>query len=419
MLICGHTGQASDIRLCPHLVGQEAVDFWRVLRGDGMLYDCCCAACAKTFDESQSMEFVEVCSDCARKIEEQHWDMCGWLGSPTVEEFPVPFDDTLHEVIFVSEMDEASALLPLDSQRVLAFHGQQIGVFENTSFSPLATAQMPDDVDGNWGNHSLTPRFHLSPSGRYAALVNDFGRYGAVFDLEESRQTMNLDRGEYHPETQYFPCAFFSHDGRDLFVHATDWNRLEISDPRSGELLTAREAMNYEDKNSHYLNYFHGALHVSPDGKRIMDDGWVWHPVGVVYCWSLENWLKSNPYESEDGASKQELAYRSYFWNGPMCWIDNERVAIEGIGTDDEMMIRGAVIRDSSSGEQLAQFAGPSGEFRSDGTRLFSVEDDGLHLWDVETGARTGVIKGFRPQFQIDGALAQIEGNKMTLWNYG
>ncbi len=419
MLNCGHTGEKSDIQLCPHLVGQEDVAFWRVLRGDAMRYDCCCAACKEAFAKGEALEFVEVCPTCARQIDEERWEMRGWLGSPTIEEFFVSFDDTLQKIAFASEMNQVEAFHPLDSKRVLALFNGQIGIFAADNFSSLVPVSMHDDNNENWDNHSLTPRFHLSPSGRYVALVNDFGRYGAVFDLDEKRQTMNLDRGEYQPETQYFPCAFFVCDGREFIVHATDWNRLEVSEPQTGKLLTPRDEMKYEDKNPHALDYFHGALRISPDNKWILDDGWVWHPVGVVCSWNLESWLKLNFYESEDGGSRQELAYRDYFWNGPMCWIDNKRVAIQGIGTDEENLIRGATIYHAEIGEQIAQFTGPSGEFWSDGTRLFSVEDDGLHIWDVEKGARTGIIKGFRPQFQIANALAQIEGSKMTLWNCG
>ena len=418
ILRCGHDESASDVRLCAHLIGQEEVSFWRVLRGDAMRYDCCCQACQQGWERGESLEWVEVCAACAQKIDGERWEMRGWLGVPSIKEFPVPFDHSLQKVVFAAQMSKAKALYPLNLKRVLALCEEQIGIFEGDDFTPIMPVQMPEDTDENWNDHPLTPRFHLSPSGRYAALVNDFGRYGAVFDLENARQTMNLDRGDYQPETQPFPLAFFAGDGRDLVVHATDWNRLEISDPRTGELLTPRDAMNYEDKSPHYLDYFHGALCVSPDSQWIANDGWVWHPLGVVCAWNLRNWL-SNAYESEDGESKRELILRDYFWNGPMCWIDDRRIAIEGIGMDDEKIIRGATIFDAQSGQQLAQFAGPSGPYFSDGARFFSVEDDGLHLWDVEIGARTGIVRGFRPQFQIGNALAQIEGDTMTLWSCG
>ena len=417
-LKCGHDDKASEIRLCTHLVGQAEVAFYRVLRGEAMRYDCCCELCLKAFRRDEALDWVEVCAACAQKIDGENWEMCGWLGTPEIVEAPAPFDDTRQTVTFAAEMGEAKALYPLDSERVLAFYGSQIGIFEGDNFTPLAPVEMPIDCVHNWCDHRLTPRFYLSPSGRYAALVNDYGRYGAVFDLECARQTMSLDRGEYHPETQPFPLAFFAHEGRDLVVHATAWNRLEISDPQSGELLTPRDAMNHEEKNPHYLDYFHGALHVAPGGEWIVDDGWVWAPVGVVCVWNLKNWLQTNVYESEDGDSKRQLVDCGYYWTRPMCWLDDYRVAIEGIGDDDELLIRGATVFDARGGATVARFAGPSGEFWSAGTRLFSLEDDGLHLWDVEHGARMGIVRDFRPNFHIENALVQISGNTMIIWCY-
>lgn len=417
-LKCGHDDNAAEIRFCTHLVGQAEVAFYRVLRGDAMRYDCCCELCRQAFKRDEVLDFVEVCAACAQKIDGENWEMCGWLGAPSIVETLAPFDDTLQTVIFAEEMRAARACYPLDAGRVLAFYQSQIGIFAGEIFTPIASVQIPEDTTRQWNNRGPTPRFHLAPSGRYAALVNDYGRYGAVFDLKNARQTMNLDRGDYHPETQPFPLAFFAHDGRDLLVHATAWNRLEISDPQNGTLLTPRAALNYEDKNSHYLDYFHGALHVAPDGEWIADDGWVWHPVGAVCVWNLKSWL-DNFYESEDGDSKCELSYCVDNWNRPICWLDAHRVAIEGIGDSDDAMIRGATVFDARSGATLARIAGPSGEYWSDGARLFSVENDGLHLWDVTNGARTGILRDFRPNFQLDNALVQIAGNTMTIWCCG
>ena len=112
-----------------------------------------------------------------------------------------------------------------------------------------------------------------------------------------------FQRGEYHHEVSPFGVAFCEHVGRTLLIHATDWNRLDITDPRTGELLTQREPTSYkqgESRPEHYLDYFHGALYLSPDGAWIADDGWAWHPTGAVNWWSLTRWLSENVWESED-----------------------------------------------------------------------------------------------------------------------
>ncbi len=44
----------------------------------------------------------------------------------------------------------------------------------------------------------------------------------------------------------------------------------------------------------HYLDYFHGELSVSPAENWIADNGWVWHPSGIVTSWSLQAWFNGN-----------------------------------------------------------------------------------------------------------------------------
>ncbi|AUY53483.1 hypothetical protein EH183_36595 [Streptomyces sp. CB01881] len=126
-------------------------------------------------------------------------------------------------------------------------------------------------------------RLYVSRDGRFAAVVNDFGRHGQVVDLDSGEVTLSLDGGFRHAYTVPFSFAFTEEGGRTLAVHRTGWNRLDLSDALSGELLTARDP-------GHRLDYFHGALSVSPQGTRIADDGWVWHPLGVPSVWNLRSW---------------------------------------------------------------------------------------------------------------------------------
>jgi hypothetical protein len=51
---------------------------------------------------------------------------------------------------------------------------------------------------------------------------------------------MTLDNGGSHAETVPFSLAFACHRGQDVVIHRTAWNRLDVSDPATGRLLTAR-----------------------------------------------------------------------------------------------------------------------------------------------------------------------------------
>jgi hypothetical protein len=174
---------------------------------------------------------------------------------------------------------------------------------------------------------------HVSPRGDLAAVVEARGRHGIVLDLDDGRPTMTLDRGAYHPEQTDFLVAFFEPDGQLRLVHGADLNRLDVCDPRTGGTLTVRSPTSYrsgKERPENYLDYFHGGLSISPGGERIADNGWVWHPLGVVTSWELRRWVREHPWESEDGPTRRSLCARKYFWNGPLCWFDDGTLAVWG-----------------------------------------------------------------------------------------
>jgi hypothetical protein len=254
------------------------------------------------------------------------------------------------------------------------------------------------------------PWLHVSPSGRYCGIVNDFDQLGVLVDRQTGRQTAILDRGQYYPGTTRFPFAFVEHPDGERFVHGTAWNRLDVSDARTGQLLTGREL------GERRLDYFHGALLVSPDGQWIADDGWVWTPVGFPVVWNLQAW-HSNPYESEDGPSRRRLADRPD-WNQPMCWFGGH-LAVSGIGGwTDEHLIPGVRVFDPASGDEVASFAGPTGAHFTAQGLLLTAGDAGLEIWSVESGERTGRLPGFVPQRQhpSTGELIALHDIAVTVW---
>jgi hypothetical protein len=247
-----------------------------------------------------------------------------------------------------------------------------------------------------------------------------------VIDLRAGRVTMALDNGGGDAETVPFSLAFARHRGRDVVIHRTAWNRLDVSDASSGRLLTARGPTGYqsgEPRPEHYLDYFHGALYVSPDEARVFDDGWFWHPVGIPVAWELAAWLDGNAWESEDGPTKIEFCVLKY-WDRAFTWIGSDRVAIEDIGDEDTpACTRVFDLTTAAPGgrgrtRQAAEIAvlhGPQGRLFSDGTALLSADDDGLSLWDPVTGSLTGSIPGFTPAYYHPAARELLEVSDTTL----
>lgn len=293
---------------------------------------------------------------------------------------------------------------------VLRTDGEICGMnLDSGVITRLCLVELPDlpseEGHGNFGAPAL--RLHSNTSGTYCAIVVDQGRKGILVDTSSGAITMVLDGGDYYEETVPFSACFLRVADQDVFVYRSAWNRLDAADPASGKSLTDRHIAPYEEagpRPAHYLDYFHGRLWPSPDGSRILDDGWVWHPVSVPRVWSATDWIRLNPWESEDGASVVDLVFRDD-WNTPACWISERHVAIWGLVDSDDpeksgkrpgVQISDATLNDLSSDQQwpMEEDQVPR-ELFSDGKRLFVVDERGFSVWDIASRSRIAGLSNF------------------------
>lgn len=207
-------------------------------------------------------------------------------------------------------------------------------------------------------------------------------------------------RKNYHEDSCNYSIAFFEKNNRTLLIHATNWNRLDVSDAETGQLLTERVPTPYkqgEPRPEHSLDYFHCGLLVSPDSQWVADNGWIWHPVGAVRAWNIDRWLEENVWESEDGPTVKTLLWRDYYWDGPMWWIDDRHLAVWGIGEDDYLLIPGIRIFNVVEGIELTTIFGPRGDLIFD-QYLFAIsKESGTSIWDITTGERLHLDPAFHP----------------------
>jgi len=355
------------------------------------------------------------------KIKERH---CAFDSNTTTTEFSIEND-----ILDIAPINDCSSSTWLILDTAGALHRLNC---EDATCDLVCSIPIVAEPDHEpWCDRALTHRLNVSNNGKFAAVVNDYGKAGVVMSLA-SGFILHLNGGGYYPETVPFSFSFVEHEGRTLMIHRTGWNRLDISNPANGDCLTERK---FEPRGpervrpAHYLDYFHGRLIISPDGTLAADDGWIWHPVGVPMTFSISAWLDGNPFESEDGPSRLTLCSRAYWWDHAMCWIDSNRIAVEGLGADEEEMMDGVRIFDVSKvvqqsswqneAEEIASFPGPRRKFFSDGRRLFSADEHGLHIWDIDDGARIGLIAGFQPTHQHIGAgeLVELRGNTLCRWS--
>jgi len=359
-LDCPHSVAQTTGQVCSHLPGAELIDYKRSFAGVGQTYDALCIACADG-NEATALQKLTVCGDCFANIEEEHcWT--GIVGRPDIRRESSSLEFA-HRVVSVEGLSTESFL---DLSRVQSANSRSIALTKSgdllsidlmhKTFSTV-TAISESDFD-----LSKPLSINVSPNGNFVALAETRGQRGTVIDLSTGKPTMQLRRDDYHSDVSHFPFAFFVSHEKELIVHGTEWNRLDISDPATGALLTERShAVPIDSKTSpdHYLNYFHGRLTVSPNHNWIADDGWVWGPAGIPMTWSLREWVEANPWESEDGESKKDLCQRWYYWDSPLCWTGDDTLAVWGYGEDDEWLIPAVRLFDANSGSELAWFAGP------------------------------------------------------------
>jgi hypothetical protein len=422
VLPCGHIAHPGRSRLCRHLAVPEGpTEHLRMLTGVGIHYDLCCHAC----DGATTVEYLIACEGCVQRIEDERYDCLGWRGRPGILERAEPVEPAVSRTPLPAVTLDAAPVaehpdewLLLTADAVLRWQASSARTLARV---PVELPALPTDEP--WNNRMPAYRLHAAPDGRFAAVVVDYGARGLLLDLTAGQVALRLDRDDYYCDTTPFPCAFVSGGSGPLLVHATQWNRLDVYDLTTGRSRSQRRQPQCERDlpvPPHYLDYFHGALCPSPGGRWIADDGWAWHPVGIPALWSVPEWL-ANPYESEDGPSRRELCLREYHWDTPMCWIDEHRLAVSGLGEDGSSMLPGVRLFDPGTGREVGAFAGPSGALHCDGHRLYSSGEEGLEIWNPDTGERTGRVPGFRPTryHPATGELVAVHSEMLEHWRPG
>jgi hypothetical protein len=389
--------EARPVQLCHHLVSEPDQDAHLWFTGEGQDRHWVCVDCVKAWPELPDT-LVE-CTDAAYAacIEDSCFD--GAVGMPAVQRraTALRFETERHSISTSGWLDDA----PRDEGGWWVLTQDALHVWTGAELEPLLRlVDLGFEADAETG-------ITIDPSGTYVAIFQTSGQHGQVYRLADGAPGARLDRQDYRPENSCFPVTFVRLDDRVLLVAATDWNRLDLLHPMTGDCLTARAADDPESERS--LDYFHARLTASPDGRRLVDTGWIWHPWGSVRTWRVDAWL-DNPRESEDGPSVRTLAERAYFWDGPACWIDNTTAVLWGFGDDDEWLIPAALLYDTDSGELTRWFPGPRIRQPSAWPPkkrwpslfydqwLFAVEDaTGITVWDVATGEQVCADEALAP----------------------
>ncbi len=407
---CQHIESQHAGEVCVHLFDGKAEEFYRCFTGENKQYNLICPKC-KTYLEKFQLSMKKVCLDCFDKID-SNGDFFNFIGEPSYDYSPDLYHFNYQEITVPALQHQyIMAMQPL-----LYTSGSQWIIFDGLGNLQLLDLSCNTIVLINQVSNDLIDKagdIHIIVSNEsdYVAIISrsrlmkdtkDWNK-GVVLDLISGEITMLLSRGDYHTAVSEFPIAFFRDEERTLIIHATNWNRLDISDPATGIVISEREFNTRPTEawrfNQNTMTEFSGRLSVSPNQQWLIDDGWQWGPVGCLSLFSISRWLNDNVWEADNGPSKSKLVMKNYFWGAPSCCLDGDTLCVWGQGTDEKNIIPAAVLFDINTREQIDWFPGPSrGLFVYDQLLYTTDENDNLSAWDLSNGNRVVLEKGFSPQ---------------------
>jgi hypothetical protein len=360
------------------------------------------------------MELIYLCKKCAKekilptteyhdKCIEELEDKGNWVlqGNPGIVEHFEPFQFTRRKIPLSSSLAPGVLIIqPLPKHATDAIFLNDCGALCRVNLAEgkvhTITTLTNDQIrlDGIISmvlSHDHTLAAVTSRSSYQQAPFNS----GVVIDLKSGQSLISLHCGDYHVEQAPFPVCFIIHDGKTIMVHATDWDRLDVTNPKTGQCLTERDFSSISDNEDFFDQSvgteWCGELAVSPNMQRIATIGWIWHPVGIAFSWSAKDWLEKNVWEADNGASKRSYCIWNYFWHSPFFWYDDSTLCIWGacdLQTNHDIPKDSAVLYNADTEQVIRIFAGPTGDVFYYDHYLFSglPDKDGISIWDIETG---------------------------------
>ncbi|AUY53489.1 hypothetical protein [Streptomyces sp. CB01881] len=315
-LVCGHDAPAYNLPVCEHIRTAPAPsEHYMHYTGRGTERQPLCGQCRVDAEAGRAVSTGRLCEPC---FDEAEGSIAGAVGlpqtvdasRPVVEAGPLTaFPEAARTVLDLAPTEQGLLLLSSDG-RILLWDPEGGGCEEKAR----STVEVPAEASP-WNGHEQARRLHASPDGRFAAVVIDFGTRGEVFDLASGSVTVSLENDGHHSDTVPFSLLFTVHAGRTVVLHRTKWNRIEASDPATGEPVAVMPA---SDSSQFWSHCFQGALYAGPAGTRVASDAWWWHPLGRPIAWDLARWLEEGEPAWENGLGRFQLPHCDYHWNRPV-----------------------------------------------------------------------------------------------------
>ncbi len=125
-----------------------------------------------------------------------------------------------------------------------------------------------------------------SDNGVYAVIYEKLGTKGLL--LKNGEIIRELNRSFYQANVYEYPIAFLKQGNEYSIVHCPEeYNRIEIENVETGLRITSNAEREPGD-------CFHSRFRVNDSNTKLINAGWVWHPVGILEIYDLQKAIIDN-----------------------------------------------------------------------------------------------------------------------------
>lgn len=192
MLSCGHEKTQFGVPLCSHLRTRRKpwLDYVKWYTGSGLNTEFICVVCAEAREKGLSVEAEYVCEACFEYATREVGDLTKTGGQPEIRVSSEEFHGALNKTGIPNELGRIVDIAPIGQEHrsvwLLLVENGRLFRFDahNNKAEAAGATNLPAEVPGKlFQGHALRRRLYASQNGEFAAVLNDYGRYGQGIDL--------------------------------------------------------------------------------------------------------------------------------------------------------------------------------------------------------------------------------------------
>lgn len=155
------------------------------------------------------------------------------------------------------------------------------------------------------------------------------------------RSTDNLKRfarDDYYSEHSYFPLKLFMKNGMPHLLYSVQWNRVDVVNLTTNEILTATKSLIDERSKNFYeeqtkqgktfdyfyptpYDYFYGKILFSPNQNYFLSAGWGWGSQDCYQIYDYADFINNT-------LIKEFRLFNGEHEERAVCWLDDNHIAI-------------------------------------------------------------------------------------------